>query len=264
MVYRLPVGDPAAPHMVAFRQAMTRAEGIQDKRGYNHIAGFHGAPDQDCWHHQANPRTPVQARLFLPWHRAYLWWLEQSLQDLTPDLNPGPALPYWDWTTIAQVPDAYASAEIDQQPNPLVATRMYVPTAQPPLDQITQRAPGKVAGSRLPTAAEINDLLADTDWASFSDRLEDYHDQVHVWVGGDMLDINTAAFDPIFFAHHCQIDRLWYLWQVQHGNGGFPAELLSLPLQPFGKTPNDVLNVQALGYEYAASAAPVPLAGGGQ
>src|SRR6267154_5522419 len=117
MVYRLPVGDPAAPHMVAFRQAMTRAEGIQDKRGYNHIAGFHGAPDQYCWHHQANPRTPVQSRLFLPWHRAYLWWLEQSLQDLIPDLNPGPALPYWDWTAIAQVPDAYASADIDQQPN---------------------------------------------------------------------------------------------------------------------------------------------------
>ena len=77
-----------------------------------------------------------------------------------------------------------------------------------------------------------------------------------------MLDVSTAAFDPVFFAHHCQIDRLWYLWQVENGNGGFPAELLDEPLVPFGKTCRDVLNVQALGYEYAASAIPVLPAGG--
>ena len=258
MVYRLPVADGAPPHMVTFRQAMTQAEAIPDTRGYNHIAGFHGAPGQYCWHHQHSQRTPVQARLFLPWHRAYLWWLEQALQDLT----PGTALPYWDWTTVAQVPPAYAAAKVQGQANPLYATKMYVPTAQPALNRRTRRAAGKTPGSRLPQAAEITDLLNDTDWASFSDRVEDFHDQVHVWVGGDMSDITTAAFDPIFFAHHCQIDRLWYLWQVKHGNGSFPSELLDEPLVPFGKTPRDVLNVQALGYEYAASAAPIPTTGG--
>lgn len=258
MVYRLPVSEPAAAHMVTFRESMAEAEAIQDNRGYNYIAGFHGAPGQYCWHHRFSRRTPVQARLFLPWHRAYLWWLEQALQDLV----PGSALPYWDWTVVAQVPDAYAIPEIGGQPNPLIATTMYVPTAQPPLDRFTQRAPGATPGARLPTAAEIDSLLSDTDWASFSDRLEDFHDGVHVWVGGDMLDVSTAAFDPIFFAHHCQIDRLWYLWQVANGNGGFPAELLDEPLVPFGKTCSDVLNVQALGYEYAASVVPVSPAGG--
>src|SRR5258708_28214403 len=139
---------------------------------------------------------------------------------------------------------------------------MYVPTAQPALNRRTRRAPGRTPGTRLPTPAEIDDLLTDTDWASFSDRVEDFHDHVHVWVGADMSDIATAAFDPIFFAHHCQIDRLWYLWQVRHGNGSFPAELLAEPLVPFGKTSGDVLNIQALRYEYAASAAPVLPAGG--
>jgi tyrosinase len=256
MVYRLPVAEAAAAHMVGFRQAMAQAEAIPDNRGYNHIAGFHGAPGQYCWHHQFSQRTPVQARLFLPWHRAYLWWLEQALQDLTPGL----ALPYWDWTDIAQIPGAYASAQIDGQPNPLLATRMFVPTAQPPLDRTTRRAPGRTPGVRLPTATNIGDLLTDTDWASFSDRLEDFHDQVHVWVGGDMTDISTAAFDPVFFAHHAQIDRVWYLWQVQHGVDNFPVELLNEPLNPFGKNAGDVLNVQALGYEYAASAAAIPVA----
>ncbi len=258
MVYRLPVADPAAAHMVMFRQAMTQAEAIRDNRGYNHIAGFHGAPGQYCWHHQQSQRTPVQARLFLPWHRAYLWWLEQALQDLV----AGVALPYWDWAADAEIPPAYARARAGNQANPLSATRMYVPAAQPALNRRTRRAPGRTPGTRLPAAAEIDGLLTDTDWASFSDRVEDFHDQVHVWVGGDMSDIATAAFDPIFFAHHCQIDRLWYLWQVRHGNSSFPAELLDEPLVPFGKTPAGVLNVQALGYEYAASAAPVAPAGG--
>lgn len=257
MVYRLPVAEPEVSYMVTFRQAMTEAAGILDNRGYNHIAGFHGAPGQYCWHHQHSPRTPVQARLFLPWHRAYLWWLEQALQDLV----PGAALPYWDWTSDARIPATYASPELDGVPNVLVATRMYLPTAEPPVDRMTRRAPGKVQGSRLPTAPEIDDLLNDSDWASFSDRLEDFHDHVHVWAGGDMQDINTAAFDPIFFAHHCQIDRLWYLWQVRYGNGSYPAELLAAPLVPFGKTSRDVLNVQALGYEYAASTAAIPVAG---
>ena len=55
------------------------------------------------------------------------------------------------------------------------------------------------------------------------------------------------------------IDRIWSLWQVRYGDGGVPEELLDLPLRPFGKTFRDVLTVQALGYEYAASAAGVPL-----
>jgi tyrosinase len=69
----------------------------------------------------------------------------------------------------------------------------------------------------------------------------------------------TAAYDPIFFAHHCMIDRLWYLWQVRHGNSRIPSDLLDLSLIPFGKTFRDVLDVQRLGYEYAATAKEIPI-----
>lgn len=255
MVYRLPVGAPE--QMASFMSAMSAAEGLSDNRGYNHVAGFHGAPNWYCWHHQANPRTPLQARLFLPWHRAYLYLLEQRLQDRV----AGVALRWWDWTSTPQIPAAYRTARVAGAANPLYATRARVPTATPPINRRTHRAPGRAAGARLPTAAELTDLLEDTDWASFSDRLEDFHDHVHVWVGGDMQDVTTAAYDPVFFAHHCMIDRVWYLWQTRHGNGGIPADLLSLPLTPFGQTFADVLDTQRLGYEYAASAAPIPVGG---
>lgn len=257
MVYRLPVGAPQELHMAGFISAMAAAEGISDNRGYNYVAGFHGAPNWYCWHHQRSPRTVLQARLFLPWHRAYLYLLEQTLQDRV----PGTALPWWDWSTVQQVPAAYATAKLEGNPNPLSGTRARVPSATPPINRRTRRAPGRTPGARLPTAPEVDELLDDADWASFSDRLEDFHDHVHVWVGGDMQDVTTAAYDPLFFAHHCMIDRLWYLWQIRHGNAGIPSELLDLKLAPFGQSFSDVLDVQRLGYEYATATSIIPLAG---
>ncbi|XP_076076204.1 uncharacterized protein LOC143047140 [Mytilus galloprovincialis] len=39
--------------------------------------------------------------------------------------------------------------------------------------------------------------------------LENYHNAVHIWVGGSMLGVNTAPSDPVFFLHHCFIDYVW-------------------------------------------------------
>ncbi|MEQ1808660.1 MAG: tyrosinase family protein [Terricaulis sp.] len=40
---------------------------------------------------------------FLPWHRAFLGWFEQTCRQLSGD--PEFALPYWDWTATPRVPD---------------------------------------------------------------------------------------------------------------------------------------------------------------
>jgi tyrosinase len=54
--------------------------------------------------------------------------------------------------------------------------------------------------------------------------LESIHDSVHVDVGGSghMGDPAVAAFDPIFWLHHCQVDRLLALWQA-----AFPTTYVS-------------------------------------
>jgi tyrosinase len=257
MVYRLRAGASQAGHMKTFREAMAAVQGITDNRGFNFIAGFHGAPGWYCWHHQFSRRTPVQSRLFLPWHRAYLWWLEQAMQDQ----RAGTALPWWDWTRTRTVPAAYSAAKVGTAKNPLNSSRATVPTASPPINKVTRRRAGQNPQASLPTAAEVADLLDDSDWASFSDRVEDMHDRVHVWVGGDMGDVTTAAFDPLFWAHHTQIDRLWYLWHVRHGINRISPDLLNLSLVPFGKQVRDVLDVQRLGYEYADSS--TAIVGGG-
>jgi tyrosinase len=52
--------------------------------------------------------------------------------------------------------------------------------------------------------------------------LESIHDSVHRYVGGyvppygDMALPDYAAFDPIFWLHHCNVDRLLDLWMAGH------------------------------------------------
>jgi tyrosinase len=234
------------------RDAYDRMMKIRDNRGFNHIAGFHGIPDWYCWHHQLNQRSQLRVRLFLPWHRAYLHRFEQAVQDQVEDVT----IPWWDWTSKKSrsegIPKAFTARTFDGKPNPLYKSHMYVPTANPPLDRDTVRAPG--TPTDLPTPETIDNLLELNDFGDFSDGLEDVHDSIHVWVGGDMAQIPFAAFDPIFYSHHTMIDRVWWLWQLRHGNSGI-LSLSNEVLAPFNLKVSDVLKIYDLGYDYAGAKA---------
>jgi len=41
------------------------------------------------------------------------------------------------------------------------------------------------------------------------------HNNVHIWVGGDMR-LSSSPNDPVFFLHHCNVDRIWAAWQEKH------------------------------------------------
>ena len=62
--------------------------------------------------------------------------------------------------------------------------------------------------------------MALEDFDDFTFQLEDLHNRVHVWTGGTMSEIPVAAFDPVFWAHHTMIDRLWAIWQQAHPGAG--------------------------------------------
>ncbi|KAL3487186.1 hypothetical protein BJX62DRAFT_246212 [Aspergillus germanicus] len=110
-------------------------------------------------------------------------------------------------------------------------------------------------------------------------NIEYIHNNVHGWVGGDynghMSQIPVATFDPLFWLHHCNIDRIFALWQglnpdkwFEEGQANdFFQEIIGLPegapispetpLRPFHKdtkgavlTPNDVRWPYTLGYTY--------------
>lgn len=237
---------------------------ISDNRGYDHIARFHGITDWDCWHHSRNYRNTLQVELFLPWHRAYLKWIEDHLRDIDPSVSQC----WWDWTSPLShsegIPRAYNEQTANGSPNPLYKFHISEPrvntTGLPesgPIDEDTTRDPAPTA--LLPSTAKVNLLMEKESFTDFSKGLENIHDNIHGWVGGSMSNVGTAAFDPIFYAHHANIDRLWMMWQIQHGNSTIPSEWLDLALAPFPYTFRQVLNISTLGYEYATTSAEVVL-----
>lgn len=245
----------------ALRQAYRNAQQIMDNRGYNYHAGLHGIPNWYCWHHERTRGSTVNAKLFLPWHRAYLLHFEKAVRDQAPP-NSKVGLPWWDWTSgtsrVTFVPQAFSVPTADGQPNPLFSARVFAPTANPPINRMTRRFPRNP--SVLPTPTAVNAVLNLTQFNDFELQLENFHDNIHGWtggnngtVGGDMASVATAAWDPVFWSHHCMIDRLWYLWQIRHGVNNIPPDLLPMVLQPFPLTVRDVLSINALGYEYAVS-----------
>jgi tyrosinase len=227
------------------RLAITEAQAVTDDRGYQAWAGIHGLPlPISCTHHST---------LFLPWHRAYLYFFEKALQDQV----PGVTLPWWDWTRDhTDVPLPYRRARVDRKRNPLHDSPIQPSGRRDPNETRTFREEGQFGS--LPTADELEAVLQNTDFFTFQTQLESLHDGVHVWVGGTMGDISVAAYDPVFWAHHAMVDRVWYLWQLRHPGANPPASQLHRALAPFPMTVADTLSTDHLGYDYAATTAAAP------
>jgi tyrosinase len=231
-------------------------DGYRYNRGYRYLAGIHGIPDFKSKY--------GDFRVFLPWNRAYIYWFERYLQDASYDSSI--SVPWWDWRFESSksdgIPKAFSDAIVDGQPNPLHHFHVVLPdeidlksfrhlTNCPKSQKYsTQRQPS--SPSSLPTAREIEAILDLTDYADFSDQLEDYNNRVHCWVGGrcgDMSYIPFASYDPIFWSHRAMIDRIFWLWQTKPGNS-LPANLSSEILDPFKLAVRDVLDIRRLGYDY--------------
>ncbi|HEU0317174.1 MAG TPA: tyrosinase family protein [Solirubrobacteraceae bacterium] len=253
--------------LTALRDAYATIQGLPatDNRSWLHWSGYHGFDQYDCWHHDRTgpgPGTLFPYDLFLPWHRAYLVSFEHILRDQ----NAAAVLPWWDWTSSAShqqgIPDAFAEPQVDGNDNPLASGP--IPAIEGSPAGRTERSPGNPGDLPSMTQTDpalgpglhsINYLLKLTSYVDFSNQLQNIHDAVHGWVGGSMGVVATSAFDPIFYSHHCMIDRIWYLWQLNHGPHNIPADYLDKVLAPFNYTVQQVLDVRSLGYDYATSVA---------
>lgn len=153
---------------------------------------------------------------FFAWHRLYLYYFERVLQKAAND--PNLFLPYWDYTDPANLamPGAYTSPTYYDGQGHIEANALNEP----------RRTPGwNPPGGNLldATATNINDALKDktffdtTNGTGFQSDIEgNVHGYVHCTVvpcpGPDMGAVGYSANDPVFWAHHTNIDRMWDCW----------------------------------------------------
>ncbi|PXF30311.1 hypothetical protein WH50_16000 [Pokkaliibacter plantistimulans] len=221
--------------------AVSADGGNNDERGYQWIAGVHGLPIPFyCQHGNLN---------FPTWHRAYIYEFELRLQDQV----AGVMLPYWDWTSAEAIANGLPKAVTDQtyvdlqtgetKPNPLYAAFSQV------TGTMTQRSPSPSSAlEQLKLQVEL--ALRQKTYDRFSPALENPHGGLHVWVGGDMASVPTAAYDPIFWMHHCNVDRQWFEWQRQNGDSTVPQAQLDFVCAPFTYTGEQTLDTKFFGYTY--------------
>lgn len=198
-------------------------------------ANSHGMPDaipskmQPVWF-----RCEHGSLHFLSWHRAYLMYFEELIRQVTQ--NDAFALPYWDWYKSSDIPDAFAKASS----NPLLHDRQYKKRAL------------------------LRDALAAQSFTGFSSLLEgNPHGTVHVMVGKDMGAVETSARDPLFWAHHTHIDRLWEVWRAKRPQNQNPSDpnwlkqTFTFDLQAAKRIEvSQLVDTKALGYIYDSVSEP--------
>ena len=254
-----------------------------------------------------SPGWAHYAPAFYPWHRVLLYEFELELQSIIPTVT----IPYWDWTDPASNPftpdflggagtgangkvmpgdgpfahdgpNAWLLHVVDNVGDPDYLQR-YLNGADP-LNGFPNTLPTK-AGDVDPVI-NGSTVYEASPWKGsptidncFRSRMEaNLHNWIHNWVGGSMLNM-TSPNDPVFWLHHCNIDRLWPVWMAQHPMAARyapPAGTLGVapghgindtmiffsggPAPWTGTfTPAAVVDHHALGYWYDADAARVML-----
>jgi N-acetylneuraminic acid mutarotase len=160
-----------------------------------------------CQAHPYDPTDPehYQQWYFLPWHRLMLSEFEGVIREVLHDEDF--TLPYWNPVT-GNSGDLVVPA-VFRQPG----TTLYNAT----------RWPWVNGGERLDVLwrdwlsldclNEKSYIDSPTGSLGFNPRLDlNPHFLTHIALGGDMADFATVGGDPIFYLHHCNLDRIWESW----------------------------------------------------
>lgn len=61
--------------------------------------------------------------------------------------------------------------------------------------------------------------------STFSSTFErSAHGAIHLQIGGDMVITEKSSNDPLFWLHHANVDRYFYIWQTQHPNSRYNSK----------------------------------------
>jgi len=182
-----------------------------DTSEYLRIARYHG---EFCAHR--NEQFPA-------WHRAYLVEMEKAIQ--AADIKSGGdgkiALPYWDWTDRNQkdlvpsfIREEFPSMEglVDDPYHILNRRKFYVPSERRMHRDLNRMRINNMVDRFF---LEEEHFRAATSQIS-PNNIESPHDGIHMATGWPMTTVPYASFQPLFFLHHCNVDRQYEKYLTMH------------------------------------------------
>jgi tyrosinase len=198
---------------------------------------------------------PLRVNFFLPWHRMHLMSFERLVRSITGATHF--TMPYWNYTDPFRrsLPPQFRSPDdplweplFREDRNPGVNDGL-------PIDQVGE-APLGLNAMMSPVYADTRD--GDAGFCANLDNAP--HSAVHVDVGTrekGMGAVSWAANDPIFWLHHCNIDRIWASWNRAGGRNPTDEAYLGQAFtfvdeagEPLQTKVADVSETVPLGYVY--------------
>jgi hypothetical protein len=194
---------------------------------------------------------------FLPWHRLQVAHMERIIAQVTGHARF--AMPYWDWQV-----DRFLPPWVLDPSSPL-----YERERDPAAETLDfQKA--RFAQSRDVARVSDDNFDAFCGRERAAGRVEAYgHNIIHMLVGGYMSSTRTAALDPVFWLHHCNVDRVWATWHQKNGDAVYPRPWKDVSMSGFtgpngrqtGRwTASRITSTRGLGYGYDALYAPLVFA----
>ncbi|NJK32170.1 MAG: hypothetical protein HC927_07050, partial [Deltaproteobacteria bacterium] len=239
------------PILAAWRDAIQQMQALpmSDPRNWTNQANIH------------NLHCPHGNWLWLPWHRAYLYYLEEICRELTGMQEF--ALPYWNWTKDPQIPAVFwgdANNPLWHQNRTATANSM---TSQnvvgaSAVDGLLDEDNFMVFGS-----GSIGANANQRTFVAYGTLEGTPHNYIHSFVGGTMS-IFTAPLDPVFWAHHNMVELCWVDWNLERGHPNTNdsawmqrvfEDFVDGEGDPVSISVEDTLLMPLLGYRYDATVA---------
>lgn len=183
---------------------------------------YHNVGDlKTAWDNCTHSPSGKEKLHFLVWHRLYIWHFEKIVRKLSGKQDF--ALPYWAYTNN-NVADKIMPEMLRNSQSSLYESCRY--------DSVNMGQP--LTGEIL-RAVDITKLMKHTDYITFCNNMNAApHGAMHDYIGAGndttgLLQFNnpitgtitntglmgwvpTAGFDPVFWLHHSNIDRVWQQW----------------------------------------------------
>lgn len=223
---------------------LMKALPADDPRSFMNQANVHCAYCDGAYDQVGFPNLDLQIHnswLFFPFHRYYLYFYEKILGKLIDD--PTFALPFWNWDSPPgmQMPPMFA------KPNSPLYDKLRNANHQPPTlldldynetdDDQTTTKKDQISSNltimyrQMVSNGKTSKLFLGSPYRAGdepepgSGSIENApHNPVHLWCGDNtqpnlenMGNFYSAGRDPIFFAHHSNIDRMWTIWRTLGG-----------------------------------------------